>query len=590
MKKNLLVLTALLALTSCGSQAASLIPQSEDSAIPSVAPSIEPSVTPSVAPSVAPSVVPSIEPSVEPSVEPSIMPDPSAEYSMTPSVEPSVEPSIEPSEYPSEDPSEYPSEAPSVEPSVEPSIEPSVTPSILPSEDPSVAPSVTSELPPEEDPFYYEDFYDHSSEVKITIKLTNEHASRLCDFGSPYNVATQDIYHPCDVLVTVNGETREFKEAGIRIKGNMSRGDSADFFTNDGHINGGGHFKISFNQNFSDNDFYTPTEDEDVLKARRFGTAKKFDIKWNRNYDEKFTREAYASSILEDSGLMAQKINLAKIKFVTDTEEREFTYQVLETIDEEFLKRRLPKAEAKGDLYKTGWVNSDNNNLTSSSDYLMGAEDKATNKFFVYDLKTNKKKSTHESLKNLISALNSDDRSLSTEELKTKLESIIDIDYWLKFAAMEYLIGNPDSWRYHYNNTYLYFNSGNGKLYPIMFDNDRCFGITQDWYVNTWSRWPTTSKTSLWVEGGDMRSTQENPLYIRTIVSSDNERWPLVQEYQERYVQYVNEFANRYMNASTYNAFVSDFYMTDSVWGDNVNINDYFSGILGQINDYLNRG
>lgn len=76
-KKNLLVLTSILLLASCG--------QTNN---PTVEPTAEPTVEPTVKPTQVPTVEPTIEPTVEPTTEPTI----------EPTVEPTIQPSITPSE------------------------------------------------------------------------------------------------------------------------------------------------------------------------------------------------------------------------------------------------------------------------------------------------------------------------------------------------------------------------------------------------------------------------------------------------------------------------------------------------------------
>ena len=428
----------------------------------------------------------------------------------------------------------------------------------------------------QEDTFCYEDFFNPTNDVRLTIRIHNNDALDCMSNGE--DLYTQEIYSPMDLTVSINGEERQYNECGIRVKGNMSRQDSVNHFSSNGQINGGGHFKIAFNETFEDNDNYEPS-DAAALKARRFGKAKKIDIKWNRNYDETFTKEAYASHILESEGLLAQKINLARVKFITDNDEKEFLYQVQEVIDEDFLKLRLPSSETKGDLYKCGWKNSDNLSLTSTASHLMGVEDKTQGLTYVYDLKTNKKKSTHQSLINLINVLSHNDYGRDDTYLKERLESVVDVNYFLKFAAMEWIIGNPDSMRYNYNNTYLYFNSSNSLLYPIMYDNDRCFGIINNWNALP-SRWPTTTKD---ING----NWQANPLYCRTVCAANND-FPMVKQYQDTYLGYVQEYASKYLDNNKFNAFTNLFVNKDNTDGGNYTFLEYSNIMKQQITECMN--
>ena len=69
-------------------------------------------------------------------------------------------------------------------------------------------------------------------------------------------------------------------------------------------------------------------------------------------------------------------------------------------------------------------------------------------------------------------------------EFKSTFDSIVDADAFIKFAAMSWVIGNPDDLRNNYNNYYMYFNSSNDKAIFIPYDYDRCFGIMKDWEVH----------------------------------------------------------------------------------------------------------
>ena len=426
----------------------------------------------------------------------------------------------------------------------------------------------------------YDDLYNPASDVKMTIRIHNDAFQAVMNNGHPDNPTLHDIYSPCDVTISVNEEEREYPEAGIRLKGNTSRLQSASSYYG-GHFNGEAHFKIAFNETFEDNNDYTPTTEAKTLKKRRLGKAKKVDIKWNRNRDKEFVRESYASHILEKEGLMAQKCNNIKVTFVTDTESQEYIYSIQESVDSEFLEKRLDATCSAGDLYKGGWVGSDSLNMLNSSDHLFGVEDCTQNKFYPYDLKTNKKTSDFSIMKNLINALKENDSGKSQEELKTKLDSYVSTDYLLRFMALEWVIGNPDSLRYHYNNTYFYFSSKNNLMYPIMYDNDRCFGIREGWAV-TPNRYPSTTKTTMDM---DMNSVQDMPLYWRTILKG-NSAYPCITEYRNKYFDYVEEYATKYLNVEYFNAYKNSFHYKDNVYSSsNWSFSDYANSMLTKMQE-----
>ena len=97
------------------------------------------------------------------------------------------------------------------------------------------------------------------------------------------------------------------------------------------------------------------------------------------------------------------------------------------------------------------------------------------------------------------------------ETAKTKLEEVMDLDYFAKYCAMMWVIGNPDDMRLNDNNTYLYFNGVSKEFIPIPYDNDRCFGILKDWEMDT-SNIPNYSTKKVG------REWITNKLYWRTII------------------------------------------------------------------------
>lgn len=440
--------------------------------------------------------------------------------------------------------------------------------------------SVSSEVISYKEPSYsYEDFFTPENSIKFSIRLTNKIAFDLCYYGSPDRLETQDIYHPCDVVITFNDETIYYPECGLRLKGNTSRVQGQYCFDENGYINGEANFKLSFNETFEDHPYYVPVNDIATLKARRYLGMKKLDFKWNKNKDQYFTKEAYASYIMAQEGLMSQKINLIEMELVTEKENKSFVYQALEVIDEDFIKRYFSKNEAKGDLYKCGWVNGNNLSLNNTDSYLMGVEDKSKGKLFVYDLKTNKKKSTHASLINLINSLMEDDYSKDEDYLYNKLDNLIDIEYFAKFLAFEWIIANPDSMRYNYNNTYLYFNSENNKLYPIMYDNDRVFGILQDWEVMP-TRWPSTTKDI----SGNVNS---NPLYLRTVCNGSN-AYPMSERFLTKYIDYIYDFILKYLDSDSYYAYSGRFHTRDNAYSYvNLSFEEAESIMKETFRDYL---
>jgi len=407
---------------------------------------------------------------------------------------------------------------------------------------------------------FYREFYDYNSDIEITLKFTNQSIYNLAKYSD--DDYKKEMYHPCDLTIKMNTNTYIFNESGARMKGNTSR--NPNFVNQDGNFKAPVHFKISVSQTFDDeedNDYYIRTwEDSDLRKERkkrRIGNAKKFDIKYNKNEDYTFTKQIYAYYCYAQEGMISQRNNLIKVNIESENDKMTYLYELQECIDSEFIERRYKEEEASGNLYKCTYTNKGAADLTNYNDDKIGVELGSYHP--PYDLKTNDDEPNHTLLKNLIDTLNNDTRP--ADEFKSTFDNMIDAEAFLKFAAMSWVIGNPDDLRNNSNNYYMYFNSLNDKAVFIPYDYDRCFGIKKDWSIDMEGIPHYTTKQNT----GD-RSWQKNPLYWRTILTTKDPegigyatKWPVISEYQERYNELCLEYAQRYLDVAKFEEFNNQF-------------------------------
>ena len=421
----------------------------------------------------------------------------------------------------------------------------------------------------------YELFYNTSNKVEIKLDFKNNVIYKLAQYSALEE--KKEMYHPVDVTITINGKEYFYEECGARMKGNTSR--NPNFVNENGEISGLVHFKISFNQTFDDeedNDYYIRTwatkEERTLRKDRRFGGAKKFDIKYNKCQDGTYTKQMYTYNAFRSEGMLAENNNLVQTTIKTESDSETAVYLAQECIDKEFLKRRLASSEAKGNLYKCTYTNMGKADLTNDCLNKIGVE--APNYHPAFDLKTNDdpEEIDHTLLENLITTINNDKSSAST--FKPVLDSLVDVDALLKYNAMCWVMGNPDDLRNNYNNYYLYFNSSTNKATFIPYDYDRCLGILQDWEIHMESVPYHTTKAA-----GSNREWQRNPLLWRTILRTKSgetsseglslaSSYPYIAEYREQYIAYCIEYANKYLDVDKFQQF------TNNVYFANKNIND----------------
>lgn len=365
----------------------------------------------------------------------------------------------------------------------------------------------------DEDKALYESLFNVNSEVRINIDISEEELTKIQKDYEYYESfgSKSPIYRMCTLNIEIDGKKYTIPEVGIRMKGNTSRRPFYD--TNSGTVYNLIHFKLSFTETFDNEEYYgedvkvwADDKAREERKDRTFASLEGLELKWNRDLDGTYIRDTYAYKMYRDFGVLAPNNTLGALQVNGSSWG---VYKIHEPVDKIFLARYLDKEELGGDLYKCAWSGMDNATYTRV-DGLAGVEDEDTGKFYVYDLKTNKKTSTHESLTNLVSVMK--DNSSGKEEI----EKVLDVDNWLRFMAVSYFLGMPDDLRNNYNNHYVYFKGDTGQAVFIAYDCEICLG------VNSWN--PTgnymtaTNPYSGWAYGAN--KSQVNPLVKRIVSES----------------------------------------------------------------------
>jgi len=392
----------------------------------------------------------------------------------------------------------------------------------------------------EEKSLYYT-LWEQDANICVKIDISAYELKKIDEAHSHYastgDSTRSDTYRKCNLQITVNGTEYRFDEVGIRMRGNTSRRNFAD---ENGEIFNLVHFRFSLNETFDGEEYQSGSwaselyhdwsSDEDGKKARddrTFATMKKFYVKWNKNYDQTYSREIYANKMFAQCGVLCPHVTLANVQLKQKSGfENLGVFTLYETIDKQFVKRNFDKEHRGGDLYKCSYNNAPANLTTADG---RGVETPAQR--FVYSLKTNDDRSAadynhHKYLIALIDALNDD--SLSTEEFRQKLETVADMDYFARFEAVNYLLGNPDCFRNNANNYYLYF-TPQGVAYFIPYDYDRCLGINMDW--NPSGDGMTTARP---FQTDSVTGTPVSPMYTKTILDGG------IAEYKALYASKLN--------------------------------------------------
>lgn len=398
----------------------------------------------------------------------------------------------------------------------------------------------------------FEELFDPQNHVSIKLDISDEELKKIQKDYEHYSSfgSKSPIYRMADMYVTItkpNGDTMDYViyQVGVRMKGNTSRTHFWD--ANSGMYNLI-HFKVSFKETFDKEEYYgsdaltwSSEEERDARKDRTFATLEKIDIKWNKNDDPTFIRETYSYDFYRAHGVLVPHTTIASVDIGDD---HAGVWTLYEPIDDIFLEKNLAPGALGGDLYKLGW-SGEGATFTSFKSY--GVEDEDEGKFYIYDLKTNKKKSDHSSLKRLISTLNS---SSCTEE---DFAAVVDVENFLMFCATSYMIGNPDDLRNNYNNCYIYFRADTGKMIIIPYDMDRGFGVNKDW--NPYGDHMTGDSP---FQDYNVCGSQRNPLFKKSIQNGGF--------FVEEYIEALKTVSESEMLDPEY--FAERFELAKSLYGD----------------------
>ena len=331
------------------------------------------------------------------------------------------------------------------------------------------------------------ELFELKNKINVTVNISESELAKIeadyQEYGSECNIyrlassVTITIEYPNERETTV----ATIEEVGIRMKGNTTR---HSFYDNG--ITSLIHFKLDFQETFDDSTLYSSSElktweDETMRenrKNRTFFGLRGLELKYNAEGDLTYTRDIYASKVYRENGIFAQDTNLGVLNFNIDGSKSKSgslgVYKIYEPVDRMFVKKYFSSEYNDGDLYKASWGRAKGMpSLNSNSARTYGVDNSApgVQKSISYDLKTNKTKSNHESIKALLDWVNS-----SKNDLSSTVSNYIDEDYFVTWLAIMYITGDWDNFMYDSNNYYMYFDDF-GTCWFIPYDMDRTFGL-----------------------------------------------------------------------------------------------------------------
>lgn len=269
---------------------------------------------------------------------------------------------------------------------------------------------------------------------------------------------------------------------GIRLRGNTSRFSAKK------------SFKVDFNH---------------FVLGRKFHDLEKMNLNGEHN-DPSIVRSKLCWDLFQQFRLPAARANHVQL-YINN---RYFgLYINVEHVDDEFVQKRF--GNRNGNLYKC---------LYPADLVYLGADPEVYKKFHgdrqPYDLKTNQDKNDYSDLAHFIDVIN----NTPARQFRAELEKVFNVDNFLKWLALNVLVGGWDDYWYLKNNYYLYHNTATDKFEFIPYDYDNTYGI--DWVGGDWAtrniyRWGNTQ--------------EKRPLVTRILE---------LPEYRYRYTLYLETLMN----------------------------------------------
>lgn len=433
--------------------------------------------------------------------------------------------------------------------------------------------------------------FDYTKKIKIAINISSD---ELRDIQRDYETGNDETYRMCDLDIYIDNIHFHYLQVGIRQKGNTSRG---SIYNDDPQFINLRHYKLSFEETFDDEYRETKAKwfDEDAYEYRadrKFFGEDKINIRWNRNYDTTYIREAYVNNMALSFGVLAARSNVTNVVMNIDGEEHNLgVYTLLEQYDKGFIKRNFVKDARDGDLYKLSWGNGTPATFEEYTADNIGVENlvkRSKNNFekrlYTYTLKTNKDTSDFSVMKNFIKNLCSQ-RGATMYDFMSENS---DLDNFVSFAALSYLFGDPDDLRGNYNNTYVYFTKNTNKAVFMPTDLDRPFGATGGAGSNPTGHHAALNKpfdyhTGYGTYDGGTRSelfnkaifssnsTQIRELYLNKINTIIESGWMSIDKYQSMYDYAYNFYSDVVEISSNVNGWYVEFSISEStdIYGDN---------------------
>ncbi len=311
-------------------------------------------------------------------------------------------------------------------------------------------------------------------------------------------------FTPVWVECNIAYDNTNWYKVGVRFKGNSSLSTAYS----------SGNSKLSLKLCFDEFE-----KDYPALSNQRFYGFKQLNL--NNNYNDKsLLREKVGADLFRQFGLAAANTSFCTVYIDYGSGPTYFgVYTIVEEVDDTVIKTQF--ASGTGNLYKPE---------DDAASFKSGTYDEDE-----FNLKTNSDVCDYSDVRALYDALHSSLRTSDNEAWQEGLESVFDVDTFLKWLAANAVIQNWDTYGNMTHNYFIYNNPLNGLLTWIPWDNNEAF------------------------QDGD-GSIEVNEM---TKVSTS---WPLISylfdvaEYEDTYNMYLQKFVDEVFIVSDMQALYEKYY------------------------------
>lgn len=325
--------------------------------------------------------------------------------------------------------------------------------------------------------------YTDASVARIDLSIDPDTLDAL------YDEPDSDVYAPADFVFTRGAFVDSVVDVGLRFRGNFSRFAAKK------------NFKISFNR---------------FAQGRKWNGLEKLNVNSQHN-DPTILRAKLTSDLTTTirHGMLGPESTRAGHAEVYINGDYYGLYINVEHIDEQFAENHFgsPRSNVYKCLYPADlqWAGS------SPSDYSYCEQTQENSDGPLDDVVA------------LADVLN----NTAIEDLACGLEAVLNVDDYLRQAAVEVVTGHWDGYIYNQNNFYLVRNPMDDRLEYVIYDTDNTWGI--DWIGRDWA----ARDLYEWAQGSGNR-----PLYERLLE---------VPELRARYSFYLDQLQASQFNPTVLN-------------------------------------